>query len=202
MEYGELIKKRYACRNYNGKKISDELVMEILESGNLSQTALNLQQHSFGVISNEEEIKEISKLTYGQSYIEKASHLIILFSKGENFINPESKYVEELFKSRVTKERPLEYYTSIYKMMIKNTTALKYGLEQINYTASHLVNYATSVGVRSNIIAGFNGDAINEKYGIDKKDYYGGLIVCLGYSDEEIPNKSRRKLEENIVFKK
>lgn len=200
MDYKSIIEKRYACRNYNGEIVNNEDINIILESGNKSQTALNLQQHCFGVIKNKKKINEVIKATYNQNYLSNASHIIILFAKMENIVGFNSEYTKKIFASRVTEDRPLSYFIDTYKKMLEKKTVKQYSIEQVHITASHLVNMATDLGVRSNIIGAFDPIKINKIFKLDENDYYPALIIALGYSNEEIPKKSRLDIKENILF--
>ena len=54
MEFKEVIKNRYSCKQYSDIQISKEQLTAILEAGRLAPTAKNLQeQHIYVIQSNE-----------------------------------------------------------------------------------------------------------------------------------------------------
>ena len=44
MDFMEVLKKRYSCKKFDGRKISKEQLDAILEAGRLAPTAKNLQE--------------------------------------------------------------------------------------------------------------------------------------------------------------
>lgn len=63
MEFSEVIKKRYSCKKYDGRKISDEQLNYILEAGRLSLTAKNSQEQRIYVIQSEDAMAKIDAAT-------------------------------------------------------------------------------------------------------------------------------------------
>lgn len=63
MTFTELAKKRYSCKKYDGRKISDEQLNYILEAGRLSLTAKNSQEQRIYVIQSEDAMAKIDAAT-------------------------------------------------------------------------------------------------------------------------------------------
>lgn len=63
MEFSEVIKMRYSCKKYDGRKISDEQLNYILEAGRLSLTAKNSQEQRIYVIQSEDAMAKIDAAT-------------------------------------------------------------------------------------------------------------------------------------------
>ena len=63
MEFKELVKKRESVRMFNGEKVSDEVINNILEYGRLAPTAKNNQPEKIIVVKSEEGIKLIDECT-------------------------------------------------------------------------------------------------------------------------------------------
>ena len=49
MEFNDVIRKRTATRKFSDKKVSQEVIIKILDAGNLVSTAKNFQPHSYMV---------------------------------------------------------------------------------------------------------------------------------------------------------
>ncbi len=47
MEFSEVIKKRYSCKKFDGRKVDKDKLDEILEAGRLAPTAKNLQGQKY-----------------------------------------------------------------------------------------------------------------------------------------------------------
>ena len=51
MEFNELVKARYSCKNFDGHAVDKEQLEKILEAGRLAPTAKNLQEQKIYVAS-------------------------------------------------------------------------------------------------------------------------------------------------------
>lgn len=63
MEFSQVIKNRYSCKKFDGRKISDEQLNAILEAGRLAPTAKNSQEQRIYVIESEEAVAKIDSAT-------------------------------------------------------------------------------------------------------------------------------------------
>lgn len=66
MEFLELAKERYSCRDFSTKQIEQEKIEKILEAARLAPTARNLQPQRLLIITQQEQLKKLSSFTqYG-----------------------------------------------------------------------------------------------------------------------------------------
>ncbi len=89
MEFSKVVKNRYSCKKYDGRKITDEQLNVILEAGRLAPTAKNLQEQHVYVVQSEEGLAKIDKLTpcrYGAGTV-----LVVAFDKNNVFTYPGEK---------------------------------------------------------------------------------------------------------------
>lgn len=86
MEFTEVIKNRYSCKKFDGRKITRDQLNEILEAGRVSPTAKNLQEQRIYVVESEEGIAKIDKATpcrYGAPTV-----LVVAYNKNQVFTYP------------------------------------------------------------------------------------------------------------------
>lgn len=88
MEFTEVIKNRYSCKKYDGRKISDEQLKVILEAGRLAPTAKNTQEQHIYVVQSEEAIAKIDKVT--PCRYNAGTVLVVAFNKNEAYNYPRS----------------------------------------------------------------------------------------------------------------
>ena len=89
MEFNEVVKNRYSCKKYDGRKVEKDKLNQILEAGRLAPTAKNLQEQKIYVIESEEGLTKIDKATpcrYGASTV-----LVVAFDKNNVFVYPGEK---------------------------------------------------------------------------------------------------------------
>ncbi len=74
-----MVKKRESCRNFNGKKVSEEDLEKIIRAANLAPSACNAQPYSFIAVTEDYLRLEIAKEM--QSFNQKAGAFIIIFEE-------------------------------------------------------------------------------------------------------------------------
>lgn len=63
MEFTEVIKNRYSCKNFSDKKVEAEKIKEILEAGQVAPTAKNYQEQRIYVVQSEKGLAKIDRVT-------------------------------------------------------------------------------------------------------------------------------------------
>lgn len=89
MEFTEVIKNRYSCKNFGDKKVEAEKLEEILEAGRVAPTAKNLQEQKIYVVQSKEGLKKIDNVTpcrYGAS-----TCVVVAFDSKNVFTYPGEK---------------------------------------------------------------------------------------------------------------
>lgn len=89
MEFKEVIRNRFSCRQYSAKAVEREKLDAILEAGRLAPTAKNLQEQRIYVVQSEEALKKIDSVTpcrYGAPTV-----LVVAFNKNHVFTYPGGK---------------------------------------------------------------------------------------------------------------
>lgn len=89
MDFNEVVRNKYSCRKFDGRKVEKEKLNEILEAGRLAPTAKNLQEQIIYVVESEDVLAKIDKATpcrYGASIV-----LVVAFDKNNVFTYPGGK---------------------------------------------------------------------------------------------------------------
>lgn len=63
MEFSEVIRNRYSCKNYSDRPLEQEKLDAILEAGRLAPTAKNLQEQHIYVLKSEQALAAIDAET-------------------------------------------------------------------------------------------------------------------------------------------
>lgn len=63
MEFSEVIRKRYSCKKYSDRAVSDEQLEAILAAGRVAPTAKNLQEQHIYVLRSAEALARVDALT-------------------------------------------------------------------------------------------------------------------------------------------
>ena len=90
MNFIELVKNRYSCKNFSDKKVEKEKLDIILEAGRLAPTAKNNQIQRIYVAKSNDALMKIDELTpcrYNAPLV-----LLVAFDESEAFVYPGEKY--------------------------------------------------------------------------------------------------------------
>lgn len=89
MEFLNVVKERYSCKKFDGRKIEREQLNQILEAGRVAPTAKNLQEQRIYVIESTEGLEKIDSITscrYGAPTV-----VVVAFNKENVFVYPGEK---------------------------------------------------------------------------------------------------------------
>ena len=89
MEFREVVKNRYSCKKYSGRKVEAEKLAAILEAGRVAPTAKNVQEQRVYVVQAEEMLAKIDGVTpcrYGAPTV-----VVVAFDKNNVFTYPGGK---------------------------------------------------------------------------------------------------------------
>ncbi len=89
MEFKDVVKERYSCKQFSDRQVEQEKLAAILEAGRVAPTAKNLQEQRVYVIRSAEglaKIDAVSPCRYGAPTV-----LIVAFDKNNVFTYPGGK---------------------------------------------------------------------------------------------------------------
>jgi len=86
MEFKEVVRDRYACKKFDGRKVDKKQLDAILEAGRLAPTAKNLQEQRIYVLESDEALAKYDQATpcrYGAATV-----LVVAYDKNNVFTYP------------------------------------------------------------------------------------------------------------------
>ncbi|WP_411167614.1 NAD(P)H-dependent oxidoreductase [Clostridium sp. MB05] len=204
---------RYACKEFDkNKKIKDEDLRLILESGRLSPSSIGIEPWKFLVITNEALKDELASLTFGgKKQLPTCSHLILILNRTADDLNFDSKYFKKLFSE--DKGFPKEAVDTRLNM-IKNVNETRfknnkneinhYSREQTYIALGTMLTTSSLLGIDSCAIGSFDSEAVtkilSEKNILDTDHFNLSCMLALGYRNENPTPKTRRSFEDVVEF--
>lgn len=88
MDFKDVVKNRYSCKSYDGRKVEPQKLEAILEAGRLAPTAKNLQEQHIYVIQSDEGLAKIDNCT--PCRYNAGTCLIVAFDKNNVYTYPNS----------------------------------------------------------------------------------------------------------------
>jgi nitroreductase len=182
------LKKRYAVKTFDvSKKVSEDDLKTILESGRLSPSSLGLEPWKFIVVTNKEIREKIKAASHDQTKIADASHLIVIAYRtdAENLVSEsiertakiQNKTKEELAPLRKMLDGAMGMPEDIKKAWIKAQTYIPLGV---------MIETASLLGIDTCPMEGFDAFKINSILGLNDKNLSVATILTVGYRGNDV----------------
>jgi len=172
---------RHACKVFDeNKKINDEDIHYILETGRKSPSSFGMEAWKFLVITNDELKAKIRPSCWNQVQITSCSHLVIILAGIEN-AKPESR-----FSRRPLSQEQLDSYLMLYTGHLEHTLSsdeniYQWAARQTYIAAGNMMTAAAYKEIDSCPIEGFDKDKVEEILELDTKKWQVAMLLPFGY---------------------
>lgn len=203
----ELLKWRYATKRFDPlKKLTDEKLHILKEAFNLTATSFGLQPLKLVVISNQKIKEKLMPISFNQTQVRDASHLLVLCVEKKidrNFILDHFRRVEGI---RNTPREILEPFERdlIASFTEKDSDEIKdWMINQLYLTLGALLTVCAMEKIDSCPMEGFEPEKYDAVLGLDKIGLQSVIVLPVGYRDESdffvTLKKVRRGVEELVI---
>ncbi|MEM5569302.1 NAD(P)H-dependent oxidoreductase [Aliarcobacter butzleri] len=198
---------RHACKIFDEtKKISDEDMKFILETGRKSPSSFGQEGWKFLVITNEELKAKLRPFCWDQPQITTCSHLVIILAAIEA-VKPESGVPALRFARREMPQEKKDFYNKLYKDHLTVTKVLdsdenvySWTARQTYIAAGNMMTAAAIKGIDSCPIEGFDKAKVEEVLGLDTKKFQLSMVLPFGYRINPQSTQMRLPFEEVVEF--
>ncbi len=205
MDYLRALQKRYSVKKFDpAKKVSPEVLRNILEAGKLSASSLGLQPYKIFVVESEEMLKNLVPSFHNPSQISTCSHLIVIVSKK----NIEANYVDGYFRHiSEIREIPMEnlgmFRKNIDTYTETNENVHLWAEKQTYIVLGNLMFAAALEQVDSCPMEGFKKENIEKTLNIDTEKESVAVTLALGYRspDDEFQKMKKVRKPDEKLFK-
>jgi nitroreductase/dihydropteridine reductase len=199
MEFGTIVMSRYATKKFDGRKIPDTLVDELLEMVRFAPSAINLQPWKIKVVTDQK-IKELLRpAAFNQEQITSCSHLLV-FCANPDYDNLIRRLAALLKKSGA----PEEMQKMVVGMAVQFTKPmtpdqkLAWSQAQTYLALGNALNGAKALGFDSCPMGGFDPKEFSRILNIPSSLV--PVMLCpLGYAADK-PMPKVRFAKEDMVF--
>lgn len=183
------LKWRYATKKFDpSKKISVENLEKIKEAVQLSASSYGLQLYKVLIIESSEIREKLKPVSWGQSQITDASHLIVFCNYSE--VNDE--HVDEYLELKAQTEQISINDLNGYGDFMKEKIREKAVSEQNSWTANqtylalgNLLAACAELKIDACPMEGFEPEAYNEILGLAEQGLNAAVIAAIGYRADE-----------------
>lgn len=204
MTIHDILSSRYATKHYEkGKKIPNEDIQYILESMNLSASALGLQPYRFIVIDDNETKKKLAAYSFHGIDVADASHLIVIASMRSVPDDYIERFIRRTENLRGFEEGGLHELEELTKRIVHSIDDhFSWTQKQAYLVMGVLHIVAPERGVDMTPMEVFDKEAYDRILGLEGTNYGSVLVGVLGYRKEDDPDqrlaKTRFPLSEII----
>lgn len=188
MQGADIIKAlewRYAVKTFDAtKKVSDENLKTILESGRLAPSSVGLEPWKFIVVNNPEIRTKLRAVGYDQTKFTDASHLIVVARRTDA-----EHLSDELIAraSKITGKTP-EQLAGLKGMADGSVNGRPEGAVRDGWLAAQtyipftiMMQTAALLGIDAGPMEGFDPTQVNEILGLAAKNLAVVTILAIGY---------------------
>lgn len=195
---------RYATKKFDStKSVSDEDLELLLEATRLSSSSYGLQPYHIFVVTNQEIKEKLRPVSWGQSQITDASHIIVFANKTDFGSELMDDYLKNVSVTRNIPEEGLKGYGDFMKSKLLDLsleTKSMWTEKQTYIALGNLMQAAAELKIDTCPMEGFEADKYNEILGLNNKNLNASVVLPIGYRSEEDETqhyaKVRRSKEE------
>ena len=180
---------RYATKKFETtKKVSESDLAILKEAIRLSTSSYGLQPYKVLIIENPELREKLMPVSWNQSQVVDASHLIV-FANETNIGNTEiDAFVKNMIDTRGIPAESLNGYSGFMKSKINELTPEQKSIwtaKQAYLALGNLLNAAAELKIDVTPMEGFDSVAYNEILNLDAQNLNATLVATVGYRHEE-----------------
>ncbi|MEM2054423.1 MAG: nitroreductase family protein [Candidatus Anstonellales archaeon] len=193
MDVLDIIRRRYAAKEFNSEKVDDNQINYILESIRLAPSSYNLQPWSIIVVSDQKIKEQLYEYSYRQRQIITASDIFVFLTD----LNID-RILNELKAARLDygddPNRVDQYISKLRaELSTKSREQLRSYLEHQTYIALGFAMLAAeSLGIASCPMGGFEERGYRAVLGIEE-DYAITVLLAIGYVTDRRDKKIRKQ---------
>jgi len=194
---------RHACKIFNeDKKIPEEDLEFILETGRLSPSSFGMEQWKFVVVQDPELKAKIRPHCWNQVQITSCSDLVVILAK--KVLRSTNPYVNEMLDFKGwDNERKAAYLKrySDHNDWRSDEELVHWSMKQGYIAAANMMTSAAMIGIDSCPIEGMDKEKVQETMEIDRLKYEIALLVPFGYRLNPQPEKSRLPIDKIVEYR-
>ncbi len=196
MHFSDIVKSRFATREFNGEMISEEKIHELLEIIRHAPTSFNLQPYKVKVVKDQETKDALFPYAYNQKQVSTCSHLLV-FCIDTNVEKLIDKLEEHMIKAGSTKEQIAGYVDMMrnFAKGMNEDQRRTWAKAQAYIALGNALNGAKALGFDSCPMEGFNPQEFAKVLHLPKS--LEAVVLCpVGYAVDKARPKVRFPKEE------
>ena len=199
MDFKDIVQRRYSCRQYEDKKIPDEIIQELLEIISRSVSARNLQPWRIRVVSDRKTLADLFAATGNQVQVRDCSHLLVLCADSDYATLIDK--MDQTMKAAGAPDQARLDLVGATRERVASLDAehrLQWSEYQVFIALGNAVNGAYALGLGACPMTNFKKPEFSTILGLPAH-LSPTVIVSLGYAADEPKPKWRYPVSEILV---
>ncbi len=178
---------RYATKQFDTKKISADQEKTLLRAISLSASSFGIEPYEVLVVSNPKVREELRKVSWNQSQITDASHLLVFAARTIITEKDIDEFVARIAKTRGVSVESLESYKQMMGGLPKLSPekALAWTSKQAYIALGNGLTTAALIGLDACPMEGFDAAAYDKILGLTAKGYATAVVMTVGFRSSE-----------------
>lgn len=200
---------RYATQQFDSaKKVSDEDLQLILESGRLAPSSFGTEAWKFLVVENPEMRLRLREAGYDQAKITEASHVVVIARRTDVRENIANEKIQRTAQALGVSEADLGGFRAMLEGAIANKSDEQldaWAAAQTYIALGMMLETAALIRVDATPIEGFVPEKYDELLGLKEQHLTATLVITLGYRGDDSAAarpKVRRGFDDVVEFVK
>ncbi|MGB3149750.1 MAG: NAD(P)H-dependent oxidoreductase [Maribacter sp.] len=192
---------RYATKKFDSsRKISKDNLDTLLEAIRLSASSYGLQPYHILVVDNEDLREKLRPVSWGQSQITDASHLIVFTNKTTFDEDLVDNYLDNVSETRGVSKKDLKVYSDFMKsnlMRLSDAEKELWTAKQVYLAVGNLMTVAAELNIDSCPMEGFEAAQYNKILDLEAKDLNATIVLAVGYRAQEDETQHYAKVRKS-----
>lgn len=193
----DAMKRRYACKLFDGRPLDPEIENYILECGRLSPSSFGLEPWLFVLQKGQGQRREaLYSACFAQEAIRSAALVLVILVRRAPSYNPDSDFVIER-SGRFPGGHPVfkADYEGYHAFLKSEDRLEEWARAQAYIACANMMTGAAAAGIDSCAIEGFKENEVLQSLGFQAQDWRVGIVSVFGYSAEARREKIREGIE-------
>ena len=195
------LNKRYAVKKFDrSRKLSDQMVDEILEAARLTATSYGLQLMKVVLVKDQNLREKLVNCSFGQRQVLDASHLLVLCRLKELDLSHFENYVNKMATIRGVSLESLDGFKNmmVNSILTKSKDEQEVWMDkQVYIELGNLLTTCAVLGVDSCPMEGFISEEYDECLQLSEQNLKAVLVLPIGYRADDDKNASLKKVRRS-----
>lgn len=198
MEFKDIVRQRYSVRQFEDRKVPEDLIQELLQMIVLAPSALNLQPWKIKVVTDQKIKDELYAGTWEQPQVKTCSHLLVLCADVD--LPAAIERLDKLLRAAGAPDEMRAYVIKLANAMneLSPELLLSWAQHQVYIALGNALNGAQSLGLGAGAMTAFNPPDFSRVLKLPAH-LVPSVLVAVGYPAGNPSPKLRYPVSDSLI---